>query len=503
VALKMEPGLKNLLLAMKLGNSRSHPLAGWHILTILYGDHASAEVPRTLNFLSQQYNAHYLDTAAQEAPLTDAVLKGVLAVLSDQAHLIEVSPRKVRVRMQSGAYHMQQAPVYKITSQGIEYLSAMPKVLDAENTVTANTARIQEYCDLITQLSQPDVDSTSTALFNNFEKMLSAYSDVMKGMHKLDGDLDELANDLAFNHGSRAAEHLQAMLTGKAIPAFQQLIAQGTRVQLLANSTTFAERVARSQQGTDSLDAAKALDNQAALTTKFHSIQNHVEKHLTQLSLSFAPTQTAIDSSETDSIYMVFDTIMAAIQLLSQEYEHIQDQTVDLRDLTGKIDCLLTQYQTLRIPQAIPRHLAQDRVVADPTDLLAATTLGPIKYVADQRLRQVATAADNPTIAQDQVIDADGTSGLAEFKRLVMIDAQHGEVRHDLTFETQAARDEVTRLYSGTGYDRYTSFAPFGRPVAAIRALPETGPIWLHCQAEDFSVQLPSGFSMQFQEGDD
>ena len=38
--------------------------------------------------------------------------------------------------------------------------------------------------------------------------MLSAYSDVMKGMHKLSEDLEELANDLVFDRGGKVAEHL-------------------------------------------------------------------------------------------------------------------------------------------------------------------------------------------------------------------------------------------------------------------------------------------------------
>jgi len=56
--------LRNLLLATNLGRSRDHPLAGWNILTILYGNRASADIPRTLGFIVEQYNINYLDGKA-------------------------------------------------------------------------------------------------------------------------------------------------------------------------------------------------------------------------------------------------------------------------------------------------------------------------------------------------------------------------------------------------------------------------------------------------------
>ncbi|WP_341779162.1 hypothetical protein [Levilactobacillus sp. HBUAS70063] len=151
-------------------------------------------MPITLGYLAKRYNGDYLDT--DEKPLKDDVLKRILEVLGDQAKLIEVSPRKVRVQMKSGGYHTQQSYVYKITSSGIEYLSAMQKVVDADNTVTANITRINEYCRLVAKLSVPELTATDTRLYNDFQNMVSAYNDVMKGMHKLDDDLSELANDL-------------------------------------------------------------------------------------------------------------------------------------------------------------------------------------------------------------------------------------------------------------------------------------------------------------------
>lgn len=490
--------LTQLLMAMNLGRSRDHPLAGWNVLKILYGDHGNTGATPTFNYLSQQYNTNYLDTATNESPISDVILKNVLAVLSDSAHLIEVSPRKIRMRMQSGAFHLQQAPVYRITPSGIEYLTLMPKVLDAESTVTANIARIDEYCTLVQKLGRPDLDSTDTQLYNDFNNMLTAYSDVMKGMHKLDQDLDELANDLAFNHGSGAADQLQQMLKTKAIPAFQRLTNQGPLVQELANSTTFFEQVARSRQGRDSLEVERAIDDQAALTVQFQQDRAYVQAHLQTLSASFEPTASAIDSSY-DSIYMVLETILAAIQLLGREYDHIQSQTVDIQQLTAQLDDLLAHYQTLTLPRQIPHHLAQDRLVSDPSDLLNATTMGPVKYLASTHQRSVATAADNPLVAEDDHPDERRQAGLLEFQHLVMHDALHGTVDHDLELTTRVARDEIARLYSATGYDHYQSFAPFGRPVEAVTALPKTGPIWLHCADERFSVQLPSGFQVTFQ----
>lgn len=495
----MKPELKQLLSAVNLGRSRDHPLAGWMVLTILYEDHGSTGAARTFNYLSQAYNSNYLDATKNEKPITDVTLKNVLGILSETAHLIEVTSRKVRIHMKSGASHLQQAPIYRITSSGIEYLALMPKVLDAESTVTANITRIAEYCDLVQRLGRPQRNSADTHLYNDFNNMLTAYSDVMKGMHKLDEDLDELANDLAFNHGSDAANHLQKMLQQKAIPAFERLMDQAPLIQMLANSTAFCDQFARSRQGTDSFEVDLALNDQAKLTLRLQKDRKFAWDHLQTLSGSFEPTASAIDSSY-DSIYLVFQTILAAIQLLSQEYDHIQDQTIDIQELTGQIDHLLTHYQTVTIPKPIPRHLAQDRLVTDPADLLNATTMGPVMYAANTKQAPVITAADNPRMATDDAPDEHRQRGLAEFQRLVMLDANHGRVDRDLELQTISARDEIARLYSATGYDHYQSFAPFGRPVSTVTALPESGPIWLHCKDERFSVQLPSGFAVTFQE---
>lgn len=497
MVLKISDDLRSLLLATNLGRSRDHPLAGWNILTILYGNRASAEVPRTLGFIVDQYNLNYLDAISEENQITDAVIKNILKILDEEAKFIEVSPRKIRIRMESGAYHMQQAPVYRITSRGIEYLTMIPKVLDAESTVTANTARIEEYCWLIAKLNQSHLDASNTRLFNDFHNMISAYSDVMKGMHKLGEDLDEVSNDLAFNHGGKVAEHLNSMLHQKALPAYKKLIKQSSLIQKLFKNQDFADQVARSRFGSDSLEVDQAIDNQLKLSTQIQRDKEYVHDQLQILSTSFEPTATAIDSSY-DSIYLIFNTILNSINLLSVEYDHIREQTVDIKQLTSQIDDLLTHYQTVKFPKQIPRHLAQDRLVSDPNDLLEASTLGPIDYQASTANKHIATIEDNPDVAEDDIVVMDVDKALTEFQALVMKDETNGIVDHNLELNSILTRDEIMRLYSATGYDHYESFAPFGRQVKQVTAMKETGPIWLHCQNEKYSVQIPSGFYFKF-----
>lgn len=103
MVLKMKKELKDLLLATNLGQSRDHPLAGWNVLTILYGNQVNAGEPRNFKFISSQYNNNLEDT---ESPISDSSLKKVLDVLNNKAHLIEKIPRKIRVLMSSGNHHM-------------------------------------------------------------------------------------------------------------------------------------------------------------------------------------------------------------------------------------------------------------------------------------------------------------------------------------------------------------------------------------------------------------
>lgn len=162
VAVKISKPLKRLLKASVLGRNKNHPLAGWNVLMILYHDGGSGTA-LTLNFLLDKYNRNYLE--ADERPLSDAVLKEVLRVVSEDARLVDVAPRKVRMPMRNGGFHMQQSYVYRITSSGIEYLSMMQKVVEAESTVTANIARINEFCDYVHTLNVPQADLTSTGIW--------------------------------------------------------------------------------------------------------------------------------------------------------------------------------------------------------------------------------------------------------------------------------------------------------------------------------------------------
>ncbi|MCF7522836.1 hypothetical protein L3X07_04625 [Levilactobacillus brevis] len=50
----------------------------------------------------------------------------------------------------------------------------------------------------------------------------------------------------------------------------------------------------------------------------------------------------------------MFQTIMTANQRLSQEYDAIQNQTVDAQQLTMQIDHLLDHYQSVVINGSIP-----------------------------------------------------------------------------------------------------------------------------------------------------
>lgn len=496
MAVKMNATLKELLMAINLGLSRDHPLAGWQILTILYHDGAGNEA-LTEDTLVKRYNGGYLDQESNEAPLSDAVLKKVLDVLESQARFIEVSSRKVRIQMKNGGKHIQSSRVYKITSSGIEYLSMMRRVMDAENTVTANINRIDEYCQLVQRLAEPNLSTASTALFNDFNKMITAYTDVMKGMHKLDDDLSELTDELSFNHGGQAAQHLQGMLTDKAIPAFKKLLAQGPLINELAHKPSFWEQVASSQQGQDDLDTAHAVGDQSAMYQRFNKMRNYVQRQLGVLEASFNPSTEAIDTSM-DTVYLLFQTILDAVQLLSREYDHIQSQTVDLKALTANLDQLLVRYKDLVIPGKIPRHLAQDRQVTNPHDLLVAGSMDPVTYTFNQQTTTVATVEDNPVIVSDEVDDdTDITSGLKEFKDLVYRDGRV-VVDHDLAFQTLVARDEVVQLYRATGYEQYTAIPFLGLTIKNIQILTTQRPIKLHYVKEDYSVWLPSGFIVEF-----
>lgn len=497
MTLNINDDLRGLLLAHSLGRSRDHPFAGWNVLNILYSSQDSLNEPQTLGFIVERYNASYLDDRTNENRITDAVLKNVLNILIEEAKLIEILPRKVRIRMISGNYHMQQASVYRITSRGIEYLSMFSKVLDAESTVTANIVRITEFKDLISMLDKRYLDTSSTKLFNDFNNMLSAYSDVMKGMHKLGQNLDEVSNDLAFNHGGKLAEHLNEMLKDKAVPAYKELISKMQLIHRISKSKDFVKMVAKSKYGVDSLEVDQAIESHSKIAIDIQRDEEYIRKNLQVLAASFDPTTTAIDSSY-DSIFLIFNTIMSTIHLLSTEYDHINRQTVDIKELTTQIDQLLLHYQNISMPKQMPRHLGQDRLVASSEDLLEAGKLGPAVYQANVNNKRVATTEDNPVIAEDDVVQENRLDALDEFKKLTMIDGKNGRVDHDLIFNSIVARDEIMRLYSATGYNDYQNFVPFGRQIQKVTVISTTGPIWLHLKTEKYSVRLPSGFKFSF-----
>lgn len=489
--------LRNLLLASQLGLSVHHPLAGWFVLTILYHDSRSSSEPITLSYLARTYNNEYLDAATDEDPIADDVLKKVLDVLVAQAGLVEVNPRKVRARMRSGQYHIRQSYVYHITSSGSEYLKMMQKVIDAESTISANTNRIQEYVALVEKLSVPVRSGADTQLYNDFKNMLDAYDDVMKGIHKLEDDLDELANDIAFNHGSQEAGHLQKMLRDKAIPAYQLMLQQAARIQGLANDPTFPDQIAHSQQGSDDLDAAHAVGQQDVLVVRLQRTKKWAAAQLTRLALSMSPTSSAIDSS-LDSIYLVFNTLLGIVHLLSQELEHAKRQAIDIKALSRQLDTLLSHYQQLEIPARVPRHLPVDREVEDASDLLDASTMGPVRYLANAAVKKPASEADNPTVTDDAPSEQAQLAGLREFRQQLMIDDNHGRVDHDLTLKTVSARDEIVKLFAATYHDDLTGFAPFGRDAQTVQSIPNTPPLQLRVAGEDYAVMLPCDFSFSF-----
>ena len=453
-----------------------------------------------MDFILNQYNNHYLNSDEGEIPLTEAVLRHVLDILLYKTRFIDSNSRKIRQRLNNGNYHLRKSNVYKINSRGIEYLNAIQKVVDAENTVTANIGKINDYCQLIDILSDFKTDHEKTTLYNRFANMLISYEDVMKGMHKLDNDLDELVNDLNFNHGSKAAKHLQEMLNQKAIPAFQKLLSKASKVQKLSNSKNFMARVAHSQQGIDDLDPAHAINDDHAITQRFRQTEAYTKRQMDRLTQSFNPSTSAIDASF-DSVYLLFNTILKAIQLLSLEYENITNQSINIKSLTHKIDKLMINYRSLKIPAQIIRHFPQDRFLDDKNDLLEASILGPVEYEVNMHVKKIATESDNPQIANDEEKNFGSEIALLEFKKLVMINEYQAVIDHDLEFSNKVARDEVIRLYSAAEYDHYDSFTPFGRSVVSVNLIKQTGPIKVHCKGENFSAFLPHGLKINFYQG--
>lgn len=519
IAVNLSTEMRDLLLAMNLGHSTAHPLAGWDILMMLYQDGTASTEPMTRGRLVRTYNQNYLDSEIGERLMTDNVMGGLLQLLNEQARLIEVSNRKVRERWQSGKLRVMDTAVYRISSRGIEYVKMLQRVIEAENTVVANTERIGEYCDLVVTLSQSNRDTTTTTLYNNFDRLLVTYDDVMKGMRKLDVDLHDLATDLAFNHGSDEAQHLKQMLSETAIPAYRQLLRQAARIRALAEDDQFAIAVARSRQGAGNIDAAQAIQDTSVMTTQRLQTTRYVSRQLKRLAGSFDPSTSGMQNSF-DSIYLVFQTLMNAINLLTREMAHRKRQTVDLVALTGELDGLLQRYQRLRVPVAIPRHLPMDRHQADllsaissgelseseraeklaqiaateRQDLLEAGSMPSIQRQIRKQQHQLVSESDNPEEVTDDEYNDDFELALAEFNQVVMQDHQTMVVDHDLTFRTTRARNVLVELFPAVYYDQLSGFDVFGRSLQHISQLADSQPVRLKVGGEAFSVTLPFGF---------
>lgn len=241
------------------------------------------------------------------------------------------------------------------------------------------------------------------------------------------------------------------------------------------------------------MDASRAIQDQTKMTLRKDKTAAFAKRQLARLAASFDPSASAIDSSA-DTVYILFQTIKDAIDLLSQEYDHVQSQSVDVKKLTHQLDRLLTHYRTVRVAPAFPQHLALDRQIDDVSDLLEASTIGAVAYSATTTQRVVATNQDNPAIGDASSTGVDQkAAGLAEFKKLVMKDMFHGVIDTDLKFQTRLARDEVVRLASAVYYKRYDSFALFGR---AIDRVTDAGnhPVTLRLAGENYLACLPKGF---------
>ena len=474
----------------------------------------------TTRYLVRRYNAEYLEQ--DETLITDAVVHDILKVLVDQARLIEESTRKVRERMTSGKFHIIQSSVYKINSAGIEFLKAMQRVIDAENTVVASTKRIQEYCNLVAGFQDYAKRSTDTIeLYDDFNRMLSAYEDIVNGLHKLETDLHEISTDLAFDRAGDAALHLQKMLHEQAIPAYTRMIDQAPKLRWLALQDQFAQMVAMSRQASDNLDVAAAIGDDAELEVTRVQTTSFVHRRLNVMVESFDPSTTAIQNSF-DSVYLLYQTLADTSQLLARQYEYVNRQTIDLRALTDDIDALMAKADHIAIPGQLTKHLPMDRLgkvemaqIAElpqneraeamatltssvRADMLEAGTMEPVTRPVTEANRVVVTAADNPAIAVDQDLTTDYHAAVAEFIEKVMVSVDTAKMAHNLEFTTRQARDAVVALYPATAYANPAGFGAFGRPVAAAKVLTDS-PIKLHLTGEQFVVVLPHGFQIDFE----
>lgn len=70
------------------------------------------------------------------------------------------------------------------------------------------------------------------------------------------------------------------MLDDKALPAYNRLIKQGSLIQNLIKKENFAEMIARSRQGDDSLEIDQAINDQVKLTVQRNQDQLFVQTKL-------------------------------------------------------------------------------------------------------------------------------------------------------------------------------------------------------------------------------
>lgn len=491
----LQKELRNILNATILGGNMNHPLAGWWILTILRGNTQNADTPITADFLLQQFNINYLDR--DEKPIATEVFKKVLERLT-AADMIEKSQHKVREQMHNGTRHIKTTYIYRINSVGLSFMNGLQKAADSQSMATANVDRIDEYCQLVNEIYAGDNDAETSRLFNHFGVMIDASQDVLKGMHRLDADLSDLANDISFNHGSENAETLQKLLKERAIPAFIKMINTSSKVQHMVFDPEYSRRIAASKQGKDSIDLDQMLGREDKMAIDFNNTRQVVQASLEQLNNSLESTSNKIDNS-VDSVYMLYDTISRTIRLLVREYEHSQQQQLDVKEMVRQLDDLMAHFEDVHFPQALPVHLADDRDEDDPSDLLDAVSLRPVNYLIDNSIRNIATEDENPDVADDTYADSGWNQGLTDFNRVMQTDsAGNAKIDHNLEFDNQLARDEVARLCTALSYDQLNGFAPFGRQVVAVEPIKTSDQIKLHCHGERYSVYLPSGFAVKF-----
>lgn len=359
----LQKELRNILNATILGGNMNHPLAGWWILTILRGNTQNADTPITADFFYCSNLTLIIWTVTKNRSLLKC-LKKILDRLT-AADMIEKSQHKVREQMHNGTRHIKTTYIYRINSVGLSFMNGLQKAADSQSMATANVDRIDEYCQLVNEIYARDNDAETSRLFNHFGVMIDASQDVLKGMHKLDADLSDLANDISFNHGSENAETLQKLLKERAIPAFIKMINTSSKVQHMVFDLEYSRRIAASKQGKDSIDLDQMLGREDKMAIDFKNTRQVIQASLEQLNNSLESTSNKIDNS-VDSVYMLYDTISRTIRLLVREYEHSQQQQLDVKEMVRQLDDLMAHFEDVHFPQALPVHLADDRDEDDP-----------------------------------------------------------------------------------------------------------------------------------------